>query len=286
MIIRHCVLKPILIVIMGATGTGKSRLSIDLATRFYPTVEVINADKIQVYKGLDITTNKLPLHHRCNVPHHLLAELDTSAEELTRYEYRQLASSVVSDIVARRKLPVVVGGSNSFIQALVGDQIDPVDREGIRRLRYRCCFLWIDVEMQVLREHLCRRVDQMVKAGMINELAEFYGSIGFTGRAGIGKAIGIAEFKPCFKPGGTFFGLEEEEGCCERAVEEVKVNTCRLAVKQIRKIQRLREAGWDLKRVDATAAFRAAEEGKTADEAWEMDVVGPSVKLVQRFLGL
>ena len=62
------------VVVLGATGTGKSRLAIDLATRF--GAEVINSDKIQVYKGLDIVTNKVSNEECHGVPHHSLGIID------------------------------------------------------------------------------------------------------------------------------------------------------------------------------------------------------------------
>ncbi|CAA7052964.1 unnamed protein product [Microthlaspi erraticum] len=61
-------LKEKMVVILGATGTGKSRLSVDLATRF--SGEIINSDKIQVYNGLETATNQITIPERCGVPHH------------------------------------------------------------------------------------------------------------------------------------------------------------------------------------------------------------------------
>ncbi|MEI4850535.1 isopentenyl transferase family protein, partial [Klebsiella pneumoniae] len=60
--------KPNIVVIMGATGSGKSRLAIDLASHF--PIEIINADSMQVYQGLDVLTNKVPLQEQKGVPHH------------------------------------------------------------------------------------------------------------------------------------------------------------------------------------------------------------------------
>ncbi|KAL0326992.1 UNVERIFIED_CONTAM: Adenylate isopentenyltransferase 1, chloroplastic [Sesamum angustifolium] len=57
-----------IVVIIGPTGCGKSKLSVDLASRFFPSSEIINSDKIQVYRGLDITTNKIPLPDRKRPP--------------------------------------------------------------------------------------------------------------------------------------------------------------------------------------------------------------------------
>ncbi|KAL0380768.1 UNVERIFIED_CONTAM: Adenylate isopentenyltransferase 1, chloroplastic [Sesamum angustifolium] len=67
-----------IVVIMGPTGCGKSKLSVDLASRFFPSSEIINSDKIQVYRGLDITTNKISLPERKNVRHHLLGDFGSS----------------------------------------------------------------------------------------------------------------------------------------------------------------------------------------------------------------
>ncbi|KAK3193640.1 hypothetical protein Dsin_024950 [Dipteronia sinensis] len=113
------------IVIMGATGTGKSRLSIDLATRFCPC-EIVNSDKMQVYKGLDITTNKIAFHDRREVPHHFLGEFDTDeVGELSPSEFRERAELTISDIISRKRTPFHVGWSNSFVYSLLVEEYDP-----------------------------------------------------------------------------------------------------------------------------------------------------------------
>jgi len=111
------------VVIMGATGSGKSCLSIDLATRF--SGEIVNSDKIQFYDGLKVTTNQMSILERCGVPHHLLGELPPDDSELTTSEFRSLASRSISEITARGNLPIIAGGSNSFIHALLVDRFDP-----------------------------------------------------------------------------------------------------------------------------------------------------------------
>lgn len=296
------------IVIIGPTGAGKSRLSIQLADHF--PVEIINSDKIQVYRGLDITTNKIPLDEQRSVPHHLLGVFDPDAGELSPADYRSVAASVVSDISSCYKLPLVVGGSNSFIYALVANRFDP-NSEVLNgsnpvctELRYDCCFLWVDVSSPVLDDYLSKRVDEMMASGMLNELAEFYDpdkddELGE--KTGLRKAIGVPEFNRYFRrfpPGGreerlkvTCWEVEVARALeYEEAVAAVKDNTCRLAKRQVGKILRLKSAGWDLRRLDATAAFRAqllSDSGKllsSAEEIWEKDVVEPSVKIVKRFL--
>ncbi|MQL76831.1 hypothetical protein Taro_009240 [Colocasia esculenta] len=104
------------VVVMGATGSGKSRLAIDLAAYF--PLEVVNADSMQVYRGLDVLTNKVPLDDRRGVPHHLLGSVDASVDFTSR-DFRDHAIPIIEDISSRGCLPVIVGGTNYYIQALV-----------------------------------------------------------------------------------------------------------------------------------------------------------------------
>ncbi|CAI0553112.1 unnamed protein product [Linum tenue] len=301
---------------MGATGCGKSKLSVDLATSCGVEAEIINSDKMQVYKGLDIATNKITIPERKGVRHHLLGDLDPADGELTAAEFRDAAGAAVSDIASRGKLPVVVGGSNSFIYSLLGDRVSP-------QLRYDCCFLWIDVAFPVLCDYLCRRVDEMVETGMMEEMAEFYSSESWAGRVGLLKTIGVPELEWYYKMGNFESNKNNRKMIVNDAVRKIKENTCRLAERQVGKIVRLKSGGWDLHRVDATDVFR--ERLRAADEAaaeaaaeeeemevvmaaaaecgsggarrksrkkrrrqwaevWEKEVMDPSVKIVKRFL--
>ncbi|XP_042485851.1 adenylate isopentenyltransferase-like [Macadamia integrifolia] len=287
-----------LVVILGATGTGKSRLSIDLATRLPLPCEVINSDKMQVYKGLDITTNKIPMLDRRGVPHHLLGFFDAH-REFSATDYRSLAASTISSISERSRLPLLVGGSNSFIQALLAERFNPDSESGVSNgLRYNCCFLWVDLSFNVLCDYLKVRVDDMLAIGMIEELAEFYDPDKADSEVGIRKAIGIPELDRYFRrfpprrrrrtdlEEDVQKEKEERKRALEEAVQEIKENTCELAKIQMEKIVRLRSAGWDLRKLDATEAFRAvmAKDTEKWAEVWEKDVVGPCVKIVKHFL--
>ncbi|KAG8382888.1 hypothetical protein BUALT_Bualt05G0126100 [Buddleja alternifolia] len=294
-----------IVVVLGPTGCGKSKLSVDLASRFFPSSEIINSDKIQVYNGLDITTNKIPLHERNNVPHHLLGEFHSSEShpEFTPSDFRSSASLTISEIHSRNKLPFIVGGSNSFIHALLVKMFNPeldvfnesnLDIAFSKEFRYRCCFIWVDVSPQVLNQYLVKRVDDMLDSGMYEELAEYFGSDSVNHQSGIKKAIGVPEFESYFKKFQnkgedlTIDGDVEKMLAYEDAVRAIKDNTCQLAKRQLWKILRLRDAaGWDLKRVDATASVMAAMGGagrRRVAEIWERQVVEPSVKIVKRFL--
>nr|QXV87638.1 isopentenyl transferase PjIPT1b [Phtheirospermum japonicum] len=277
------------VVILGPTGCGKTKLSIDLASKAFPSSEIINSDKIQVYRGLDITTNKVPLPDRQNVPHHLLGEFDSSEShpEFTPSDFRSSASETVSDIISRDKLPFVAGGSNSFVYALLAKKFNPEsdvfaesDSAFCRELRYECCFLWVDVSLPVLNQYIIKRVDDMLDAGMFEELSEYLNGIG-PGRLderGLNRAIGVPEFERVFRGAAAY----------EEAVREVKDNTWELVKRQVGKIRRLREeAGWEMNRVDTTGALRAKVAGvgrREAADIWEREVLEPSVEIVKRFL--
>ncbi|XP_011102140.1 adenylate isopentenyltransferase 5, chloroplastic-like [Sesamum indicum] len=107
-------------VVLGATGTGKSRLAIDLATHF--GAEVINSDKNQVYKGLDIVTNKVSNEECCSVPHHLLGIIDPEVDFIV-HDFVHNVLLAADAIVQKNRLSIITGGSNSFIQALVNDDM-------------------------------------------------------------------------------------------------------------------------------------------------------------------
>ncbi|KAK9999519.1 hypothetical protein SO802_019122 [Lithocarpus litseifolius] len=104
------------VVIMGPTGSGKSRLAIDLATHF--PIEIINADSMQVYHGLDVLTNKVSLNEQKGVPHHLLGTISPNLE-FTAKDFRDSVIPLINDILLRNCMPVIVGGTNYYIQALV-----------------------------------------------------------------------------------------------------------------------------------------------------------------------
>ncbi|XVE84860.1 hypothetical protein DITRI_Ditri17bG0046300 [Diplodiscus trichospermus] len=296
-----------LIVIMGATGAGKSRLSVDLS-RHFPHSQVINSDKMQIYNGLDITTNKIPLHERKGVPHFLLGDYDSIDADVASSQFRSAAGLTIANIVSRGNLPLLVGGSNSFIHALLAEKFDPeVDvfsgsGSVSHVLRYECCFLWVDVAWSVLCDYLCKRVDEMLDSGMFEELAQFYDPTKEGVLVGLRKAIGVPEFDVYFRKYPPWESQENsvipKEGCdparreaYEEAVRQIKDNTCRLAKRQIGKILRLRGAGWDLRRLDATATFEAVMKKKMSSapdlewrDVWEREVVEPSMKIVKRFL--
>ncbi len=106
------------VAVVGPTGVGKSALGIALAQRLGG--EIVNADSMQLYRGMDIGTAKLPLTERQGVPHHLLDVWDVS-QTATVAGYQTLARAAIAAIHGRGRVPVLVGGSGLYLRAVVDD---------------------------------------------------------------------------------------------------------------------------------------------------------------------
>ncbi len=105
-----------LVVVAGPTGSGKSDLALDLAERL--DGEIINADSMQLYRGMDIGTAKLSPALRRGIPHHLLDVLDIS-ERASVAAYQRQARRLVEDVRARGRTPLLVGGSGLYISSVI-----------------------------------------------------------------------------------------------------------------------------------------------------------------------
>jgi len=131
--------KPLVIAILGPTATGKSTLALALAERF--DGEIVNCDSTAVYRGFDIGTDKVPAAEQRGIPHHLIAVADPT-EEYTAARYGLEASAAVRSILARGRLPFIVGGTGFYYRALTrglfpGPGADNVLRERLGRIAAR-----------------------------------------------------------------------------------------------------------------------------------------------------
>ncbi|RVW15881.1 Adenylate isopentenyltransferase 3, chloroplastic [Vitis vinifera] len=153
--------------------------------------EVINSDKMQVYKGLDIITNKMAESDRRGVPHHLIGEVEPDVD-FTAEDFCMAATSAIERIVEQGRVPIIVGGSNSFVEALV--QNPSVEFKS----RYEPCFIWLNVAPPILDTYLSKR------------------------------SIGVPEMDAYLRAD-RMVGYIERETLLKEAIDDIKANTCKLA---------------------------------------------------------
>jgi tRNA dimethylallyltransferase len=125
---------PKLLAIVGSTGTGKSELAIRIAEALRDEgklAEIVNADAMQLYKGMDIGTAKVPVAERRGIEHHLIDVLDIT-QESTAAEYQKLARAKILDIQSRGAMPILVGGSMLYVAAVLNNFEFPVRDKDLR----------------------------------------------------------------------------------------------------------------------------------------------------------
>lgn len=210
-----------IIVITGPTAVGKTKLSIELA-KIYDG-EIINADAVQVYKGLDIGSAKITMEEMEGIPHHLL-DIKNINEEYTIYHYQKDARKVIKDIESRGKTPIFVGGTGLYIKSALYDyklseekekntydnfttddlyqelkNLDKdivIDKNNRRRLiralnyykennssinsnrtnkiLYDVIFIGLTTDRDTLYNIINKRIDMMIKSGLLEEVKSFY----------------------------------------------------------------------------------------------------------------
>jgi tRNA dimethylallyltransferase len=125
---------PLLVVIAGPTGSGKTALSLAVAERF--NGEIVNCDSVAIYREFEIGTAKPSLEERSRAPHHLFDILDP-AEQMTAGEYSRIARETLEHIKQRGNLPIVVGGTGFYLRALLDGLFEGPERSDELRERLR-----------------------------------------------------------------------------------------------------------------------------------------------------
>jgi tRNA dimethylallyltransferase len=124
--------RPLLVAILGPTATGKSALGIALARRFGG--EIVSCDSTAVYRGFDIGTDKVPYSQRRGIQHHMIDVADPQ-EEYSAARYAREAASIIRDITARGRLPILVGGTGLYYRALTRGLFQGPGRDSALRAR-------------------------------------------------------------------------------------------------------------------------------------------------------
>ncbi|XP_057268563.1 tRNA dimethylallyltransferase [Pezoporus wallicus] len=348
-----------LVVILGATGTGKSALALQLGLRLGG--EIVSADSMQVYKGLDIITNKVSLQEQRLCRHHMISFVDPLVSNYTVVDFRDKAVPLIEDIFARDKIPIVVGGTNYYIESLLWkvlintketastapetvrdrkvelEQLDggelyrrlsrvdpemaaklhPHDKRKVARslqvfeetgiphseilqqqqeeegggplggpLKYpHSCILWLHADQAALDQRLEKRVDDMLAAGLLEELRDFHRRYNQQKVAenrqdyqhGIFQSIGFKEFHEYLI----------SEGSCSPETSALLLQKGIQALKQVTKRYARRQNKWVrnrfLKRPGPNVPPVYALEVSDLVR-WEENVLKPALEIVESFI--
>ncbi len=211
------------IVILGPTAVGKTKMSVELAKLL--NGEIINVDSTQIYKNLDIATAKIKEEEKENVPHHLF-DIKNIDEDYTVYDYQKDCRSKINEILKKNKTPILVGGTGLYIKAAlydykfndeVNNQFEDLTNEEIYnklkeldenidihinnrkrlvralnycinnnlkfsekektdKLLYDTVFIGLTTDRNILYDRINKRVDGMVKDGLLEEARKIYDS--------------------------------------------------------------------------------------------------------------
>jgi tRNA dimethylallyltransferase len=159
---------PRLVVIVGPTGAGKTRLSLELAARIGG--EVISCDSQQVYVGMDIGTGKVTAQERAQVPHHLV-DVVKPDEEMTMARFMDLADAAIADVASRGKPAIVCGGTGLYVRGLLlgifeGPPADPELRKEIAELGLEA----IRAELERVDPKAAEKIDRNDEKRMVRAL--------------------------------------------------------------------------------------------------------------------
>src|SRR5699024_7960603 len=111
-------MKKTVVVIVGPTAVGKTKLSINMAKRF--SGEIISGDSMQVYRGMDIGTAKATKKEQAHIPHYMLDIIEPD-DPFTTADFQKKVRIYISNITAKNKLPILVGGSGLYVQSALYD---------------------------------------------------------------------------------------------------------------------------------------------------------------------
>lgn len=226
-----------LIVILGATATGKSSLALTLAEQF--DTEIISADSMAVYKNFNVGTAKPTRADLKRVPHHLIDILDAE-EKFSVGEFVRRATPIISEINLRGKIPIVAGGTGLYIQALVeGYELDDAGKSLVSHYKrtgeliYDALIFGLTSERHELYDRINRRTEEIFASGLVEEVRTLLeNGVSTTAQAMLG--IGYKETVEYLQGGATL----------DETISKVSQATRNFAKRQLTWYRRMKYITW------------------------------------------
>ena len=205
-----------LLVISGCTAVGKSDFALELSKSL--NMEIISADSIQVYKGIEIATSKPSQKEQQICKHHLI-NIISPFETFNAFDFVNLAKKSIVDIAKQQKLPVIVGGTGLYIDSLLyGFDFETSQKNTIYNYKY----ILLNNDREEIYRRINLRVDKMLNNGLVNEVKALR-NIGVTQDCQCMQAIGYKEI----------WSYLEGEISLEDAITLIKKNTRNYAKRQL-----------------------------------------------------
>lgn len=225
-----------LVVILGATSTGKSSLALELAEKF--DTEIISADSMAVYKNFNVGTAKPTQAELERVPHHLINILDAE-EKFSVGEFVRRARPIITELNLRGKIPIVAGGTGLYIQALVEGYelgagkslVSHYKRTG--ELFYNALVFGLTSDRPALYDRINRRTEKMFAGGLVDEVKTLLAS-GIAPNAQAMTGIGYKETVEYLQGGATL----------EETISKVAQATRNFAKRQLTWYRRMHYIRW------------------------------------------
>ena len=204
-----------ILVIGGCTAVGKSDFALNLSN--YLNMEIISADSVQVYKGLEIATSKPTKQEQKQCKHHLV-DIVSPFEKFNAYDFVNLAKQSIFEISNQNKLPVVVGGTGLYIDSLIYGFDFATNK---KQTNFDTFYIYLTDTRENIYKKINLRVDKMIEKGLVSEVKTLR-SIGVNKDCQCMQAIGYKEI----------WDYLDGEISLEQAIEEIKKNTRNYAKRQ------------------------------------------------------
>ena len=205
-----------LLVISGCTAVGKSDFALELSKSL--NMEIISADSIQVYKGIEIATSKPSQKEQQICKHHLI-NIISPFETFNAFDFVNLAKKSIIDIAEQQKLPVIVGGTGLYIDSLLyGFDFETSQKNTLYDYKY----ILLNNDREEIYRRINLRVDKMLNNGLVNEVKALR-NIGVTQDCQCMQAIGYKEI----------WSYLEGEISLDDAITLIKKNTRNYAKRQL-----------------------------------------------------
>lgn len=168
-----------LIVILGQTATGKSDFAVNIAKKF--NGEIISADSRQVYKGMDLGTGKVTKKEMGGVPHYMLDIVSPKNKTFSVSDYQKLASKKIKDILSKKKIPIICGGTGYYIDSIINGisfpEVPP--NEKLRKKLYSMSAIALFEYLKKIDPRRARNIDANNKVRLVRaiEIAEALGKV-------------------------------------------------------------------------------------------------------------